>query len=65
MQVAFTSACNQIILKLKKGGQQLSKDVIMSVNAGCCSMAGNRRFLNTELTGAATRPEASALMAQQ
>jgi len=37
----------------------------MSVNAGCCSMAGSWGFLFTELISAATQPEASGLMAQQ
>jgi D-lactate dehydrogenase len=31
------------------------------MHAGCCGMAGDRGFLFPELTGAATRPEASEI----
>ncbi|RFS19479.1 FAD-binding oxidoreductase [Chitinophaga silvatica] len=42
-----------------KIAKQLSEEVTVPVNAGCCGMAGDRGFLFPELTKSATLPEAT------
>jgi D-lactate dehydrogenase len=38
-------------------------EVLVPVESGCCGFAGDRGFTHPELTEAATRPEASELLA--
>lgn len=39
--------------------RHFADEVTMPINAGCCGMAGDRGFLFPELTGSATKPEAT------